>query len=153
MTLIVTTSLIASRYVRPIAILVTLYAGSQSEVACAQEPRLRETYHAVWAEGNGATYIRELPQDLGEAARILNASEIYSLLIAEASALCVTFYEAGLARIAGRVMVSDSLTASETRELRIPPRRIRQSMEGGQPSHPHHSPRDRQLRGAHWSVR
>jgi ligand-binding sensor domain-containing protein len=54
MTLIASTQVMVSRYLRPLAIVAVLHAGSQSELVYAQGQALREMYRATWTARDGA---------------------------------------------------------------------------------------------------
>ena len=64
MTLMASTPVMVSRYLRPLAIVAMLHAGSQPELAYAQSQALREMYRATWTAGDGAPQgITHLAQD------------------------------------------------------------------------------------------
>src|SRR6185295_14396919 len=133
-----------SQSLRPIAILAMLQVGSQSELAYAQGPALREMHHAMWTARDGAPQaIRELAQHpdgtlwIGSESGLFNfdgrtfrlfqsppgdpdlpSGPVYSLLITKAGTLWAGFYRAGVARIsAGRVTV---FSKAETESLMGP---------------------------------
>jgi hypothetical protein len=127
-----------SRYVRPLAILAMLHAGSPSQLVYAQGQALREMGHATWTAGDGAPQaITHLAQDpdgslwIGSESGLFNfdgqtfrpfesppgeprlpVGEVYSLLVTKAGTLWVGFNKVGLARVAaGRVTLYDAADA------------------------------------------
>jgi signal transduction histidine kinase/ligand-binding sensor domain-containing protein len=127
-----------SRYLRPLAILAMLHAGSQSELVYAQGQALREMDHTMWTASDGAPQaITHLAQDpdgslwMGSESGLFNfdgqtfrpfesppgepklpTGEVNSLLMTKAGTLWVAFSKVGLARVAaGRVTLYDTADA------------------------------------------
>jgi signal transduction histidine kinase/ligand-binding sensor domain-containing protein len=138
MTLIASTQVMVSRYLRPLAIVAVLHAGGHSELVYAQGQALREMSRATWTAGDGAPQaISHLAQDpdgslwVGSESGLFNfdgqtfrpfesppgeptlpAAAVNSLLITKAGTIWIAFNRIGLARVAaGRVTLYDTADA------------------------------------------
>jgi signal transduction histidine kinase/ligand-binding sensor domain-containing protein len=127
-----------SRYLRPLAIVAMLHAGSRYQLVYAHTQALRAMDHSMWTANDGAPQtITHLAQDpngtlwIGGESGLFNfdgvtfrpfesppgepklpAGEIRSLLMTKAGTLWVAFNKVGLARAAaGRVTLYDMVDA------------------------------------------
>jgi ligand-binding sensor domain-containing protein len=139
MTLIASTQVMVSRYLRPLAIVAVLHAGSQSELVYAQGQALREMHRATWTARDGAPQaISHLAQDpdgslwIGSESGLFNfygqtfrqfesppgeptlpSGAVNSLLVTKAGTVWIAFKRVGLARVAaGRVTLYDTAEAT-----------------------------------------
>src|ERR1041384_3605967 len=135
MTRTASTQVMVSRYLRPLAIVAVLYAGSQSELAYAQGQALREMHRATWTARDGAPEaISHLAQDpdgslwIGRESGLCNfdgktfrqfqsppgeptlpSGAVNSLLVTNAGTVWIAFNKVGLVRVAaGRVTLYDT---------------------------------------------